>query len=389
MDSPPPIPAEPLPPPQKPRSQGLAAIVGGMAGALGGTLLAVAVFPAVKPLVDASNGWVFAGLSLLAAMVAIAVHEVGHVLGGWLVGYRFMLLVVGPVRLDRTEGRLRVVLNRSLAMAGGMALSVPTNRERLSRGYAVLLAGGPGLSFIGGLAGLVVAWLTPADAGLGVHIKLALGVFGFVSLLLGLVTLVPMPMGDAASDGLRLMRLVRGGPVAERDAALLRVVGQATLGERPSVWDRDAVLTALHPADGSSGDVTASYFALMHARDRGDGAEAKRHADRLMVVHKAAGKPLQAVALVELLTTAVLSGDAGGLRHTLNLLRPVRRFLMPAHREVVAAAELALAGDGVAAAERLRQPVVRAAYATPYLAELRDQMVESVQRATAARTPSG
>lgn len=107
------------------------------------------------------------------------------------------------------------------------------------------------------------------------------------------------------------------------------------------------------------------------------------------MVYPAAGKPLRTAVLIELVTEAVLSGDADRLRHLLDLLTPLRRLLPKAHREVVAAAELVLAGDGGAAAERLRQPAVRAAYATPYLAELRDQMVESVRRVTAARRPSG
>ncbi len=35
----------------------------------------------------------------------ILIHELGHVLGGWLSGQRFHMLIVGPVRITRDLGR--------------------------------------------------------------------------------------------------------------------------------------------------------------------------------------------------------------------------------------------------------------------------------------------
>ena len=43
---------------------------------------------------------------LVAAFLAISVHEVGHALGGSLRGMRLSMLIVGPVHIQReAEGR--------------------------------------------------------------------------------------------------------------------------------------------------------------------------------------------------------------------------------------------------------------------------------------------
>lgn len=86
------IPMGALPGRQKPRSQVWAAVVGGLAGG-GGALLAVLWgWPLVRPLVDASDPVSVAVMAVGVAMIAIAAHELGHVLGGWVAGLRFVLL---------------------------------------------------------------------------------------------------------------------------------------------------------------------------------------------------------------------------------------------------------------------------------------------------------
>lgn len=46
-------------------------------------------------------------LVVIAAFLAISVHEVGHALGGRLHGMRLGMLIVGPVHIQReADGRL-------------------------------------------------------------------------------------------------------------------------------------------------------------------------------------------------------------------------------------------------------------------------------------------
>ena len=62
-----------------------------------------------------------------ALLVVILVHELGHVIGGRLAGYAFVMLAVGPVKWVREQGRVRWRWNTSLNAFGGLALMVPAD----------------------------------------------------------------------------------------------------------------------------------------------------------------------------------------------------------------------------------------------------------------------
>src|SRR5262245_21954437 len=53
-------------------------------------------------------------LVYLLWLPVVAVHEGGHLLAGWAVGFRFRVLTVGPLRIAREGGRLRLSLFRGL-----------------------------------------------------------------------------------------------------------------------------------------------------------------------------------------------------------------------------------------------------------------------------------
>ncbi len=89
---------------------------------------------------------------LVAAFLAISVHEVGHALGGRLHGMRLSMLIVGPVHIQReADGRLGWRLNRRLSLAGGVVSSVPTRTEGLRRAMLSFAAGGPVTSIVVGV----------------------------------------------------------------------------------------------------------------------------------------------------------------------------------------------------------------------------------------------
>jgi hypothetical protein len=83
-------------------------------------------------------------LGLLAAWIAVVVHECGHLVAGLSAGWRFDLLVIGPLRLGRgPDGRVRLDWNRDIAMIGGAGGATPTRTTRLREAMAINAAGGP------------------------------------------------------------------------------------------------------------------------------------------------------------------------------------------------------------------------------------------------------
>ena len=89
------------------------------------------------------------GVFFLAILVAslpllIFVHEAGHVIGGKLAGFRFMLLSVGPLVISKRTGGLKVTLDKNQMMLGGLTSMYPTDLKNLGRRKALLIAGWSG-----------------------------------------------------------------------------------------------------------------------------------------------------------------------------------------------------------------------------------------------------
>ncbi|WP_022836898.1 zinc metalloprotease [Salisaeta longa] len=214
--------------------------------------------------------------------LALAVHEAGHLLGGWLSGFRFQLLAVGPFMVTRTNTGYQVELHTHWSLYGGMAGSVPTDLQDLARGEARMVAGGPAASLLLGLLAigayialglydavpsgtLPIGWMA-ADGTL---------IFGTVSLSIGVVTLVPVTTSGFFTDGSRLLRIWRNHPAAARDAAVFALTA-LLFEKRPCTWEPALVDQATAVDDETPYDVEGRRLAYLHALDTGDMTRAHR-----------------------------------------------------------------------------------------------------------------
>jgi len=214
---------------------------------------------------------------LLAAAVAPLVHELGHVIGGAWVRFRFAFLTWGPFRVAREGDQVRVRMNREFALAGGIALSLPTTMEDLARRNAIVVATGPAVSLVLGVIALTVSYLTGiwrssdamSDPTLAIT-GIVAGVFGVSSIGVGLLTLIPGRTGRFATDGAQLLRYVRGGSDADRHSTLMTMGAVATGATRPRDWPRDLIRRLTIEDPDSSDAILAESFAYYQALDDGD-----------------------------------------------------------------------------------------------------------------------
>lgn len=217
----------------------------------------------------------------LLLLTAILVHEGGHVVGGLTAGFRFLFLVVGPLRIERTErGHIALALNRSLALVGGIAACIPRDSHNLPRRFAWMIAAGP-------LASLLVA-LALGTAAYSMHAPNAFHVMSAVlalfSFAIGLVTIIPMRTGMFLSDGARLLQLSRGDSAARRDAALLSIIAADQSGVPVHEWNRDTVLALLTPADASVFERTGRLLAYMWALANGAVGDGRAQLERAATI---------------------------------------------------------------------------------------------------------
>jgi len=223
----------------------------------------------------------------LVWLVVVGLHELGHLAGGWAGGGRFLLWVVGPLMMKRTPGGVRFGWNWNVNVAGGMAACLPLEPARMTpRRVAVMILGGPMASLLLAVAALWIAvGMGSGDEPVSAAWALAQNVVvctAGLSLLIFLVTAVPSAVGGFKSDGKRILDLLRGGPRADQEAALLMLTSASLAGIRPADFDPSLVARVVALGDGSLFDLYGRFTVYLHAADRADWAGAQAHLEQVL-----------------------------------------------------------------------------------------------------------
>jgi hypothetical protein len=291
-----------------------------------------------------------------AGWLAITVHELGHWLGGILVRFRTLIVVVWPFRVQRDGERLRVGTAWNLSFIGGMVACLPTDTRKLRRRMAVLTAGGPVASLAAGVLGLGLWWQFVRPLGLtGVPraAGLLLLLFGAFSLLIGLSSLYPRETAGYRSDGARLRALRRGSATADQEFAALALSSLSLTGVRPRDWDPDLVSRACVDGDDPVLNLAGEHLRWAWQLDRDEVAEARAAMRRLLNGIDHLPIEIGSTALLDAAWfTAWHEGDPASAR--LHLERATSTLLTPAHERPLAEAAIALReGDATSALARL------------------------------------
>ncbi len=217
--------------------------------------------------------------------VAVGVHELGHVVGGWIGGGRLLLYVVGPFMWRRTPAGLKFSWNRQVNLGGGLAACLPLDPRAVSaKRFAVMIAGGPVSSLVlavllAGAAGL----LSLGEPGTARALLQHQAVFGAaISLLIFAVTALPGTAGGFKSDGRRFWELLRGDARSEQEKAMIVLTVASLGGVRPADYDPALIAQITALRDGSMFDLYGHYTAFHHAMDCGEPARAQAVLDHVL-----------------------------------------------------------------------------------------------------------
>lgn len=227
-----------------------------------------------------------ASAALGAMWAALAAHELGHLLVGLGQGFQFALFVAGllGVRRHPRTDRVQVYLNRDLALAGGVAATIPTRRSpRLRHQLAAVCAAGPLTSLLTGAGALATGWhLLHSPTTTALHTVggragvVFLLVFGLMSVMLFLATTLPTRTGPFFTDRGRFSRLMGGGPAAAIEQAQLELMAHTQSGQPYAGLDPDQLALLLadsQPFIRSFAHTLAYYRHL----DRAETIEALTH----------------------------------------------------------------------------------------------------------------
>ncbi|GAC1372152.1 MAG: hypothetical protein NVSMB44_39810 [Ktedonobacteraceae bacterium] len=253
-----------------------AGVIGGGIGLLGGKVLK----PFLNNVGNINLLWILLALGLIL-FAALLVHECGHLLSGRLIGFRFLLLIVGPLKVQRSQTGIQIGLNTSLALAGGLAACAPTDENNLARKMLIMTAGGPVASLLLTLVAAASAFGAgfPNRAGLAGALLLLTAV---VSGILTIVTLIPTHVGGFVSDGARIQMLRKGGAAVERWCAQGLLQLAIIEGQLPREWSVTLLNMVMIQPDDSPEYALGCSFGYYHALDSGDVQGAQRYLEQML-----------------------------------------------------------------------------------------------------------
>jgi hypothetical protein len=146
---------------------------------------------------------VFVGFFLVLLPINV-IHEVGHMIAGCIVGFRFRAVGSGPLWVERKSGSWKVRTRRVLF--GGYTIMSLDRIRRVRRRLIIFTAGGPAATALSACIAFCVA------AGLEDPFKTLVGFWGIMLGLDGLLSLMPIRllprMHEVVPDGVSLRTLL-------------------------------------------------------------------------------------------------------------------------------------------------------------------------------------
>jgi len=200
--------------------------------------------------------------------LVILIHELGHILGGLIMGNEFSMMIVGPLKLQKEDGSYQLTVNRDIAMAGGLALTLPTKVEGFKKRRAIVIGGGPFASLVLVIVAYLI-FLNVSGSGYKLLNLFLLGLGGFSGLAF-LMTIIPMKVGGFMSDGMQLLMTFRGDAKAKQYADFMHLFALDNKGVSPK--DLPAALFAKEqdkPIEDSF-DLAFQQYLYYRALDEND-----------------------------------------------------------------------------------------------------------------------
>jgi hypothetical protein len=232
--------------------------------------------------------WRLVTAVLLSLFLTTTIHELGHLLAGKLVGLRFHLLIIGPLRLSRESGRLRLGWHKGTALFNGLAGSIPNDSHDLPRRLLVFTSGGPLANLAQALLAGVIFFHWRDDVYFINNVTWAAESAAMLAVLGAVYFLSSIKPGSShngqQADGSRIASLLHGGPEAERWCALAALYSADQRGQRPCDWDETLIRQALQGFDHTQDGQNARLLAYQWALDNGRIAEANRWLEEAVAI---------------------------------------------------------------------------------------------------------
>ena len=213
----------------------------------------------------------------VAAYISILIHELGHLTGGWCVGFRFRSIAIKPFAIQLERGKLRLRFRwPSTSSSSGYAIMDVDTVLRLRRRLMLYIAAGPAANLI-----------TVPIALLFTNHRLSsfAGLLAIISVLMSVFNLLPLPVSPASfTDGFRLATLLKDRTRTRRLLSIYAVGAQRRGGIRPKRWKQTWLKAASSLCDGSIDHFWGNWLAYICCTSRGYDESGAVHLERCLQV---------------------------------------------------------------------------------------------------------
>lgn len=265
--------------------------------------------------------WPLSVVSFLAALiVAVTIHELGHVLAGLLVKYGFYFVSVGYFKVERTASGLKPRFDpKAPNPLGGLTMMLPDAGHDSRRSEALFVAGGPVASVLLFMLLAITAFSLSAFGSTTWTVNAVIyfsWLTAVMSLVLGLLALIPESSGQIKSDGYHLMSIWKGSEAFLTSRIIIRLISQSLQGTRPAELDIELMHQTLGSEDPSESQM-ARLFLYAYYSDKGEMQRAGEYLDAAVEKEEEAQSPLlgPSVFLEKAFWEALVQGNADSAAH--------------------------------------------------------------------------
>lgn len=191
------------------------------------------------------------GIVIGTALLALGIHELGHVAAGKLVGLQFYMMRVGPFSWVKRAKGIRFSIEKSGQLTGGFAAMGPTDSRNLLNRHRLFISGGPlaSLAFLA-LVIFVIPWPEAHSAKAARGNEEALARLAVILLelsahayavLYAVSSVIPLRYRGFYNDAAQLLLPIFDKKQAEYRVLAWKWSAEFSSGKRCADWDREAL----------------------------------------------------------------------------------------------------------------------------------------------------
>lgn len=215
---------------------------------------------------------------LVSGIVCNAFHEFGHLVFGWLCGFRFNSIRIGFLTIFRREGRIRLSFRELPSSIAGATEMLPKTSDRLYSRFLAVIWGGLIFSFL---------FLAGAAVSLILYRKLPFAAYMFLCTALPFAfyifyyNVLPFNDDNMDTDGGMLRGLIKQETSYLTSVNVLAIEGYLYQGYTPSRISRELYFGLPQLPEDDLNFIILTDYRLHYYLDCGDIENAGKAGDRL------------------------------------------------------------------------------------------------------------